>query len=268
MTQNLELTNIQEKLVPLKEKLIGHKLYNSIKTPEHLRIFMEHHVFAVWDFMSLLKSLQIHLTSTSLPWFPKSNGELRYFINSIVLDEESDIDFMGNRKSHFEMYLDAMEQGGASQTDIFEFTELLKTFNSIELALTSVKASSAVASFVNHTFDVIKSGKIHKIASVFTFGREDLIPDMFVSIVQNLNNNFSGQFALLKYYLDRHIELDGDIHNKLALNMVNELCGSNKILWQEALDTSLKTLQLRIELWDEIYIKINNVNSHSPILNY
>ena len=67
-----------------RSKLKSHPLYNSIKTEKQLHVFMENHVFAVWDFMSVLKSLQTELTCIEIPWRPKNNGKLSRLINEIV----------------------------------------------------------------------------------------------------------------------------------------------------------------------------------------
>ena len=77
------MNNIVQDLEPLKDKLRNHSLYNNIKDVEDLKIFSSAHVYAVWDFMSLLKFLQIKLTSTSLPWFPSKNTTTAKLINEI-----------------------------------------------------------------------------------------------------------------------------------------------------------------------------------------
>lgn len=145
---------------------------------------MEHHVYAVWDFMSLLKGLQVELTGTTIPWTPKYNPSLTRFINEIVLEEESDVDEDGNYMSHFEMYLDAMDQVGASTLKISQFIEFVRSGNNLAEIQEKLKMDDAVVRFLRFTFDVIESGKPHLIASAFTFGREDLIPDMFFEIVK------------------------------------------------------------------------------------
>src|ERR1700761_1172259 len=112
------IIQLKAEIEPLRQQLIQHELYRNIRTIDDLNIFMEHHIFAVWDFMSLLKSLQQTLTSTNLPWMPVGDANTRYLINEIVLGEESDVDAEGNRMSHFELYLDAMQQAGSSATGI------------------------------------------------------------------------------------------------------------------------------------------------------
>ena len=83
---------------------------------------MRYHVFAVWDFMSLLKSLQKEITCVSPPWKPsKYPAEMVRLINQIVLGEESDLDQSGNAISHFELYLKGMEEVGASTAEIRDF---------------------------------------------------------------------------------------------------------------------------------------------------
>lgn len=253
---NGPLENIQTSIASLRAEIINHRVYDIIEDIEDLRIFMEYHVYAVWDFMSLLKSLQINLTCTQVPWFPVGSGNTRALINEIVAGEESDVDANGDKKSHFEMYLDAMQQCGADTTQINRFTEKLKATGDFEQAYTYSDTPAEARSFVDYTFKIINSGEAHLQASTFTFGREDLIPNMFLTIVNDLNTKFPGEISLFKYYLDRHIEVDGDHHSHLALAMTSELCGDNESHWKAAEAATVESLKKRIELWDGAYAEI------------
>lgn len=253
---SVELQKIQEAVAPVKEKIVQHNVYKVINSIEDLKIFMRFHVYAVWDFMSLLKALQINLTCTTLPWFPVGSGSTRSLINEIVAGEESDMDALGNKKSHFEMYLDAMEQCGAETDEIRNFIAALLSGQTLDHAFATAGTPEEAREFVNFTFSIINSGKSHNQAASFTFGREDLIPDMFHSIVTDLNEKFPGQISLFKYYLDRHIEVDGDHHSHLALAMTTELCNQNSEYWQEAEASSEKSLHMRLKLWDGVYQEI------------
>lgn len=124
MSEHIE--KLKKEIEPIRQQLIQHPIYANIKTVKDLNIFMEHHIFAVWDFMSLLKSLQRNLTCVDLPWLPVGSPETRYLINEIVLGEESDIDQAGNRASHFELYLKAMEQCGCNLNIINSFIKSLR----------------------------------------------------------------------------------------------------------------------------------------------
>lgn len=253
---NESMKNIQTSIISLREEIVNHKVYAVIENLEDLRIFMEFHVYAVWDFMSLLKSLQLNLTCTQVPWFPVGSGNTRALINEIVAGEESDTDANGDKKSHYEMYLDAMEQCGADVNEIICFTESLKSNGNFEEAYKRANTPLEARNFVNYTFNIINSGEAHLQASIFTFGREDLIPNMFLAIVNDLNSKFPNQISLFKYYLDRHIEVDGDHHSHLALAMTSELCGQNESRWKTAEAATIESLQKRIELWDGAYDKI------------
>jgi hypothetical protein len=59
------IDKINKTIEPLRQQIINHKVYSEIKDIEDLKVFMEYHVYAVWDFMSLLKTLQNNLTCTS-----------------------------------------------------------------------------------------------------------------------------------------------------------------------------------------------------------
>ena len=251
------IEEIENDLTPLREQLQNHQLYNELQSIEDVRLFMEMHVFAVWDFMSLLKALQINLTNTSIPWTPKPSASLARFINEIVHAEESDINELGEAASHFEMYLDSMAQIGANPIEIKKLITLIENGSDIKSALNELDIDPAVKNFVLFSFEVIESGKDHCIAAAFTFGREDLIPDMFIEILKQADTN-NTRYNKLRYYLDRHIELDGDEHGPIALKMVSELCGDDPKKYKEVTEVSQQALIHRIKLWDGIKVKISS----------
>ncbi|WP_374506698.1 DUF3050 domain-containing protein [Flavobacterium sp.] len=249
----MNIESINQSIQSQKDILLHHPLYQKVQTIEDLHHFLESHVYAVWDFMSLLKALQSKLTCTSTPWFPTVNTETRYLINEIVTAEESDLTLDGHRQSHFEMYLEAMQDCGANTAEVEQFLASIRSLNNIFVAIKTSKLHPNIKAFLDFTFRVIEEGKTHEIAAAFTFGREDLIPSMFTAILKNFQASFpETDLRKLIYYFERHIELDADEHGPMAMQMISELCGTDAQKWKEVEAVSILALEKRIGLWDAI----------------
>ena len=252
------MDKIAQNLEPLKSKLKNHNLYKIINTPEDLKIFCESHVFAVWDFMSLLKKLQVELTSINIPWMPSNNSEVSKLINEIVAGEETDENQDGSATSHYEMYINAIKDIDVDTNLISNQISSLNNINTIIDDIKKLNIDDYVKEFLIFTFRIINDDKIHEIASVFTFGREDLIPDMFIPLLEKINSSDKTRIDKLIYYFKRHIEVDGDMHGPMAMKMLSFLCGDDKVKINESIKASEDALRVRIALWDGIEKKILN----------
>jgi hypothetical protein len=69
-------------------------------------------------------------------------------------------------------------------------------------------------------------------------------------MVNDIHSHFPDSVAAFKYYLERHIEVDGDHHSYLALQMTANLCGQNQSYWAEVEAATIESLQKRMMLWD------------------
>ncbi len=261
------LQHIQERLGPFKSALLNHPIYQEIDRLDSLRLFLAHHVFAVWDFMSLLKALQRRLCCTEVPWLPAADPLGCRLVNEIVLAEESDDDGRGGFASHFELYRRAMARCGANTALIDGFLDELRQCKSVSTALASPGVPECTRQFVGLTFDIIDCKDICSIASAFTFGREDLLPAVFQRIVDELNVKAGGRLEDFMYYLNRHIGLDGVQHGPMAHRLLRSLCGSDESRWQVAEQTAVSCLVARRGLWDGIYDVIRREKSphRSPL---
>src|SRR5947209_13671461 len=145
------IEQLKKRITPARDRVVGHPLYSALDTHAAITTFMEHHVFAVWDFMSLLKSLQRQLTCVELPWVPTGPTGSRRLINDIVLVEESD-ELQGGFISHFELYVAGMTEAGADTTTIDAFIALLRSGATVEAALLEASVPAPAAAFVALTW--------------------------------------------------------------------------------------------------------------------
>lgn len=248
MTDRIE--QLTQKLSPLTFQIGHHSLYQNILSLSNLRLFMEQHVFAVWDFMCLLKELHRRIVSTSAPWFPPKDALSANLINSILVEEEGDITEDGTYASHYDMYINAMEKIGADTQPIKQLLTLLMEGSKIDDAIETIQLRPSTRNFILTTFSFFEL-EAHQLAAAFVYGREGITSAMFVPLVKQLeaeeNHNNQRQLSTLIYYFKRHIELDNNEHFPKAIKMLDNLIGDDDKKWQEAETTAIKALTARID---------------------
>lgn len=231
-------------------QLDRHPLYARVCTADDLRVFMHHHVFCVWDFMTLLKTLQRSLTCVEVPWLPTADPLARRLLNEIVLEEESDADGRGGYLSHFELYLAAMQDCGADTGPIQRFLSALRDGLPVPEALTHTAVPDGVCEFVRGTLAFATAGRPHEVCAAFAYGREDVIPNMFRQLVARLATQDPHRFDRFGYYLERHIHADGEKHGPLARQLTARLYGADPVKSREAEAAARQALAARLRLWD------------------
>jgi len=250
-----------EKIKVLRKELALHPVYSAVSNMDDLTIFMQHHVYSVWDFMSLVKYLQNEIAPAKSPWVPKQNSSVQRFINDIVLEEETDEglpleDGTTTYTSHFELYVDSMEEVKAgSSTDVRKFIDSVIQ-NSLENALSDSDIPQSAREFMNTTFGFIQSDKPHVVAAAFALGREHIIPEMFRALLDKMSIT-KEQAQVFHYYLERHIELDTDHHGPMSLLMLELLCDGDEQKIKEAEEAAISAIKARIKFWDGVLESIN-----------
>jgi Protein of unknown function (DUF3050) len=251
---NAAVDQLRTTIDSARAEVVKHPIYSRLGTLQDVTTFMESHVFAVWDFMSLLKTLQRQLTCVDVPWVPRGSAESRRLINDIVLVEESD-ELDSEFISHFELYVKGMEEAGADTTVINAFLSAIRAKPCVRSALKEVAVPAAAAAFVSATWDIIANAPVHCQAAAFAFGREDLIPEMFEQVIKIDDQN--GKLATFRDYLARHIAVDEEEHTPMAMAMLADLCGDNTTKWAECSETVISALQARLGLWDGIVARLD-----------
>ncbi len=237
--------SVRAGIEPVLAEVGAHPIYRRIGGRAEVAVFMSQHVFAVWDFMSLLKILQNELTCVRVPWVPTGAPICRRLVNDIVLIEESD-EFGEGYVSHYELYRHAMTEAGADTMAIDAFLDLLRAGSSVPDALLDAVVPAPAAGFVRSTWELVSRAPVHCQAAAFAFGRDELLPLMFDRVLPPRGTG--GPLSLLRVYLERHLEVDAD----LATRIVADLCGPDEVKWAECVATVVGVLRARIRLWDGV----------------
>jgi hypothetical protein len=251
-----------EKIKQLRKELAMHPVYAAVQDMDDLTIFMQHHIYSVWDFMSLVKYLQNHIAPARTPWLPNGDVQVQRFINDIVLGEESDEgiplkDGTPTYTSHFNLYTVAMEEVKIGSNKLVrKFIDKVSS-ESLAEALKTAEIPSAAKAFMETTFSFIESNKPHIIAAAFALGREHIIPEMFKALLDKMNIP-KEKAEVFHYYLDRHIELDGDHHGPMSLRMLELLCEGDEAKSVEAEEAAIHAIKARIKFWDGVLLAIRN----------
>lgn len=245
-------------LQTLRQQLLQHPIYAEVNSIPRLKVFMEDHVFAVWDFMSLLKRLQRDVTCISVPWFPAPDPQAARLINEIVIGEETDVGPDGvSPLSHLELYLHAMEEIGAGTSRFHAFCRLGKSGMPVSQALARVDAPPHVRKFVEHTITLASLGTTEEVLGGFLYGREDVIPEMF----QNIRGGFWATKAEIPPYFDyyalRHIELDGDSHGPLGKALLDRVVRDAPDKEARAHTSAADSILQRIDLWSGTLTRVH-----------
>ena len=247
-------------LARLRDALLDHPLYADVVSGDDLRRFMEDHVFAVWDFMSLLKRLQQDMTCTRVPWLPADNPKAARLINDIVIGEETDVDPDGFYVSHLELYLRAMKDVGASTVQFDTFCSMVRAGDPVEVVLTRIGVARHVRAFVTHTMDLANTGTTEEVLAAFFYGREDIIPEMFHRLLKTLYGAKHNEPDLRHfiYYIDRHIELDCDSHGPKGKELLEDLLRNSRDKAERVMLAACSSIEARISLWNGTLSKLRD----------
>jgi Protein of unknown function (DUF3050) len=247
-------------IVSFKEQLESHPIYEAVSTIDDLQCFMEHHIYSVWDFMSLIKYLQSTVAPTTYPWTPRGEGSVRRFINELVLEEESDeTNEAGEYSSHFELYHKAMGEIGADISASSDFIKVVQE-QGINEALALPGVPEASRTFTSTTFQFIQNNRPHEVAAALALGREHIIPCMFRSILDKIGVS-ENEAPIFHFYLNRHIHLDEDFHAPLSLRLLNGLCAGDETRIEESIEAAQQAVVARIEFWDAVLAAIQSTGT-------
>lgn len=244
-------------LKDLQAELIAHPIYSAVATMDDLHRFMQAHIFAVWDFISLVKRLQAILTCIQIPWLPPKDESAARLINDIVFGKESDVDRAGNPASHLTLYLTAMREVGASSRMFDTFLGHMRQGTALDASFDAERVPRYIRQFVHPNIRLARQRHAEEVTGNFLFGRKDAIPKMFRTLLTRWGV-LSTDAPNMVYYLERHIALDSKQHGPEAMSIFEKMIGGDRDRFLRAQHSAFQALRARIHLWDGILSKIRS----------
>lgn len=249
MSGSSELGNLLRRLEPVRRSLSAHRLYGLLERRENVAAFMEHHVYAVWDFMALLKAVQRHLTCVDVNWRPAGPAAIRRLVNEIVLEEESD-EVDGVATSQFELYRRGMRRAGAASDKIDCFVAEIEGGNPIEIATARCGVSADAVALLRTTQGAIATCEPHIIVATFALGWEDIVASTFDPILARIPQ--VEELETFASFLRRRIERNRRGRGTMALAMLSQICDGSATRWREAGLAGADALSARLAFWNAI----------------
>ena len=227
-----------------------HSVYSRLTTLPAFQKFMTYQVWCVWDFMCLAKSVQIGIGCYSVPWIPPKNPSLVSLMGEIIRGEESDVGPGGEEASHFEIFIQAMDECGAESTKIKAFIDHVGAGTEVLSAMRAVDAPPAAQAFVSQTLAFCSSSIAARIGA-FSLGREELVPRMLSTLINRLDPS-QKRFKTFDWYLRRHISLDATNHAPKIAEIFRQFVGSDPALREEGLEAGLAAIRARCTYLDAL----------------
>jgi radical SAM protein with 4Fe4S-binding SPASM domain len=223
-----------------REAVVSHGVYAAASSPAVLRAFMESHVFAVWDFLALLRRLRGEISQ------PASSG----YLEEVLRAEESDLWEDGRSASHLDRYLEAMEEVGADTALFRAFQSRLAAGDAPDVALEAVGAPWPVRHFVSDTLSWASNGDLAEVAAVYLYSREDVLPEIYQRLLTVCEGQ--GEASRLVEYLERHLARYGEDTASQAKHIMDQITGQDPKVWDRAALAAERALLARKALWDGI----------------
>ncbi|MEK9657278.1 MAG: DUF3050 domain-containing protein [bacterium] len=245
--------HLLSRLTPYRDRLYAHSIYQQLNNEDNIIKFMGYHVYSVWDFMNLLTHLQQQLTCTTIPWKPVPDVKAAQLLNEIKCEEESD-EIDGTVSSHFMYYVGIIQTATHCPWHVPAFLKDLTNGVPYDRLIKQAYLPESVQQYLAHTQTMIQSSVLQTAAS-FTYARETIMSDMLAQISQH-DRQQSPVLSSFYEYLNRHIELDGERHQFLALDIIDQLCQS-KTDEECVYKAAVAGIEARLTFWDAIEHELN-----------
>lgn len=221
-------------LVPLRDQILSHALYDLIGRPQGLTVFAEHQGFDVWDDYLLQEAT---LGAGSRPARPS----------------------LAERLARCRQ---AMAACGAETATLDRLERLLAAGTSWPAALDAACVPSAAATLLSRTWALCQDRSPLALAATLLFGRERLQPDLARRLTGSLDA--VGRSAAATLLTVRRPTVAPAMPNDGLARALADQCGQDPEAWQQVYLAACGALQARLAFWDGITAAIRRRQRGEP----